>query len=66
MMSVIMLRVAFYLLYSECRYAACHYAKCHYAECHNAKYRGAVKSLIVHASGLKFLVINTLQNKLRS
>jgi hypothetical protein len=33
MLNVIMLSVAIFHCYAECRYAECHYGECRYAEC---------------------------------
>jgi hypothetical protein len=52
MLSVIMLRVAFYC-YAEGPYAECHCAECHYAEC-----RGAVVATMSQYDA--FLAVSTL------
>jgi hypothetical protein len=41
MLSVIMLSIAFYYSYAECRYAVCRYAECRYVECRYAECRYA-------------------------
>ncbi len=42
--AAIMLSVAIFYCYGECRYAECHYDECRYAECRYSECRGAVFS----------------------
>ncbi len=53
-LSVIILSVAFHLLYAECHYAGCRYTECRYGECRCATKYHFLGAKLLTAWQLKF------------